>query len=274
MFRTSKKKLLQHLKIELALESNALVWLHSGIKGLGILEDGINTITEAFSEVLYDGILIIPTFSYSWNRMEQFDRLTTECPDMGGYASKAWKNSKFQRNFNPIFSVAIMDNTADKSVAEALVNESTKTTCFGDGSSFDLMEKISASRPGHIILLGGAHDDVVFRSTFLHLVEERVGVPYRYVKYFFNPSDHHEKVGQYVRYFSEEEYKIQTFKNPPDYYRFPIKESYNQLGNDLTNEGMIKRISFGYSETRMVEIYAFCEWLENKLLFNPEFLMN
>ncbi len=83
-----------------------------------------------------------------------------------------------------------------------------------------------------------------------------------------------KKVGQYVRYLSEEEYKIQTGKSPPAYYRFPIKERYNQLGNDLTNEGMIKRVSFGYSQTRMVEIRAFCEWLENKLLVNPEFLMN
>ena len=274
MIRTSKKKLIIHLERELGVESNALVWLHSGLKGFGILEDGINTITEAFAEVLSDGILIIPTFSYSWNRRERFDRLKTECPDMGGYASKAWKNSKFQRNFNPIFSVAIMDNTTDKSVAENLFDDSTKITCFGSGSVFDQMEKISSSRPGYIILLGGAHDDVVFRTTFLHLVEERVGVPYRYVKYFINPDNSDEKVGQYVRYISDDEYKNQNGKSPPTYYTFPIKARYKQLGIDLTNEGMIKQVSFGYSLTRMVEISAFCGWLENKLLVNPEFLMN
>ena len=89
---------MKHLERELGLESNALVWLHSGLKGCGILEDGINTITDAFAEVLFDGILIIPTFSYSWNRRERYDRLNTECPDMGGYASIAWKNSKFRQS--------------------------------------------------------------------------------------------------------------------------------------------------------------------------------
>ena len=38
-------------------------------------------------------------------------------------------------------------------------------------------------------MLGGAHDDAVFRTTFLHYIEEKISVPYRYKKKFYSPID-------------------------------------------------------------------------------------
>ena len=54
MFETTKNKLVEHFKEHLKIEKNSLIWLHTGITGLGILKGGLNLITNAFDELLSD----------------------------------------------------------------------------------------------------------------------------------------------------------------------------------------------------------------------------
>jgi aminoglycoside N3'-acetyltransferase len=274
MFRTTPENLFLHLHDELELEKDALVWLHSGIKGLGLINGGIKTITDSFSNVLTHGALIIPTFSYSWNNGKVYNIESTECNDMGGYAKIAWKDPRFKRTSNPNFSVAVIDNTTDKRVEKTLFSEKKYMSCFGDDSVFRKIEQMAASgMPSYIILLGGAHDDVVFRTTFLHMIEESVSVPYRYNKCFFNPEKSGEEVDQYVRFMNETEYQNHTGVKPPMHYNFPIKEKYFQLGEDLKADGLIQSYKFGYSYTRIVPMCQFFSWLESKLIQDPEYLL-
>ena len=274
MFETNADNLFTHLRDEMGLESNALVWLHSGVMGLGLLKNGIKTITNVFDNILSDGALVIPTFSYSWCNGEHYDPLTTECWNMGVYAKDAWKDQRFKRSNNPNFSVSVMDNTVNQQVRNALLSDGTEGTCFGKNSSFHNMYLLSKDRPGYIILLGGAHNDVVFRTTFLHMIEEEIGVPYRYIKKFKDVNNPDNYVEQYVRYLSEEEYLEVNKKPPPIHYKFPIEPKYKQLGIDLKKESLIKIVKFGYSETRMVPIYSFCKLLQEKLKNNPEYFHN
>jgi aminoglycoside N3'-acetyltransferase len=273
MFKTTVENLAEHLQQDMLIAENSLVWLHSGIVGLGIIQGGVETITEAFSRILPEGALVIPSFTYSWCNAEVYDSSTTECPDMGGYGKVAWKDKRFKRNSNPNFAIAIMDQTPDKRVENALLLDETKWTCFGDGSVFDHMYRLSEEMPGQIVLLGGAHNDVVFRSTFLHFIEERIGVPYRWNKKFHNPNNTTEVVEQYVRYFSTDEYIENIGIKPPGHYDFPVSERYNLLGSDLMIEKLITINKFGYSKTRMVHIYEFCFWLEEKIKKNLEYLL-
>ena len=77
--------------------------------GLGQLENGLDTITEAFEEVLSEGLLVIPTFTYSWCEGKDFDPLTTQCPNsVGGYSQKVWQDKRFVRSADPNFSVAAL----------------------------------------------------------------------------------------------------------------------------------------------------------------------
>ena len=92
MFTTTKNTLVNHLQDDLKIKKTDLVFLHSGVLGLGKIEGGIETITAAFENVLAEGLLVIPSFSYSWCNNEVFDPLSTGCPKMGTYASEAWKN--------------------------------------------------------------------------------------------------------------------------------------------------------------------------------------
>jgi len=274
MFKTTYENLFCHLRDDLKLEEDALVWLHSGVKGLGLIDDCVKTITDSFSNTLTRGALVIPTFSYSWNNNQVYNLNLTECNDMGGYAKDAWKDSRFKRTTHPNFSVAVMDNTAQKLVEEKLLFEQKNISCFGDDSVFRKIERLtSLSMPGYIILLGGSHDDVVFRTTFLHMIEERVGVPYRYNKLFYDPKKTGEWVGQYVRFITDIEYKNHIGFTPPAHYKFPIEEKYFQLGRDLIADGLIQCHKFGYSHTRVVSMRHFFSWLELKLMQDSEYLL-
>jgi len=272
MFKTSVENLVEHLQRDMHISENSLVWLHSGLVGLGMLKGGVETITEAFSRVLPQGALVIPSFTYSWCNEEIFNSSTSECPDMGGYAKVAWKDSRFKRNSNPNFSISVMDQTPDKCVEKSLLLDQTKWTCFGNGSVFDHIYDLSSNMPGQIVLLGGAHNDVVFRSTFLHYVEEKIAVPYRYNKVFNNPQNSKETVDQLVRFISKDEY-IKVNGNKPLTYSFPIKEKYLKLGEDLVKKKMILQYPFGYSSTRAISILTLCDWLEDKLRNDPEYLL-
>ena len=272
MFKTTVESLVEHLQQDMCISENSIVWLHSGILGLGIIKGGVETITEAFSRILPHGALVIPSFTYSWCNAEVYDPYTTECPDMGAYGKVAWKDKRFKRNSNPNFAISVMDQTSDKRVEKALSLDETKWTCFGDGSVFDQMYRLSADMPGKIVLLGGAHNDVVFRSTFFHYVEEKTAVPYRYRKVFKNPQNSKETVDQLVRFMSKDEYN-NVNGNKPLTYSFPITAKYLKLGEDLINNKMILQSPFGYSTTRAVSILTLCDWLESKLKKDPGYLL-
>jgi len=274
MFKTDSENLKKHLQDELYIENNSFIWLHSGLKGLGLLSDGLQTITDTFSTVLSDGALVIPSFSYSWNKGEEFNPLVTECPEMGGYAKMAWKDSRFKRNLNPNFSVSVMDNTQDSKIESTLFSPDTRYSCFGEKSSFSSMLKLaSEGLPGYILLFGGAHDDVIFRTTFLHMIEESIGVPYRYIKEFKDPAGSDKTISQSVRFLSSAEFlEINGFAAPGK-MNFPIQTNYSLLGEDMIKEKLLKIVKFGYSESRIVSIKHFCLWLEAKITDDPEYLL-
>ena len=65
MFKTTVENLVEHLRDDMRIAENSLVWLHSGMVGLGLIKDGVNTITEAFSRILPKGALVIPSVPFS-----------------------------------------------------------------------------------------------------------------------------------------------------------------------------------------------------------------
>ena len=150
MQKTSKQNLVDHLKNDINLKNNDFVWLHSGVVGLGLLEKGIETITEAFEEVLSKGALFIPTFTYSWCENKAFDPLISECPSMGSYASKVWKDSRFIRNNNPNFSVAMLRNSSNENLIEQVFTKGAEKSCFGKDSFFSNLHKLSKIKNGYI----------------------------------------------------------------------------------------------------------------------------
>ena len=269
MFTTTKNNLVAHLVDELGINNDDIVFMHSGIVGLGRLENGLDTITEAFEEVLKEGLLVIPSFTYSWCKGETYDPRTTECPnEVGSYSQHAWKDKRFVRSGDPNFSVAALKNERNQGLIEEIFD--IGISCFGKNSVYDHMYRVCSERHGHILLFGGAHSDFLFRCAFIHYVEEKVCVPSRFLKKFYNPQDRREYVQQLCRFLSKQEYAEVTGMESGD-YSFPIISDYTALGTDLVKSGFFIKKPFGYSTSRMVPIRDFCDFLEFKLTEFPDY---
>jgi aminoglycoside 3-N-acetyltransferase len=116
-----------------------------------------------------DGTLVMPTFTYSFSRGETFD--VRQSPSTVGAITEHFRHrSGVRRSLNPMFSVAAYGRHADEF---AMADPSD---CFGEQSAFAQLHV----RDGKIVCIGCAFD----RITFIHYVEQQIGVDYRYFKAF------------------------------------------------------------------------------------------
>lgn len=150
------------------------VYVHSALTSFGRLAKGVKraAFTGAFIDALREAIgatgnLLMPTFSYSFCKREAFDIAKT--PSTVGLLTEAYRQqSGVRRTAEGIFSSALEGPDADYylDVAES---------CFGTQSIFEKMY----DRDAKFVFLGETFD-----LTFIHFVEQRMGVPYRYIKAF------------------------------------------------------------------------------------------
>jgi aminoglycoside 3-N-acetyltransferase len=115
------------------------------------------------------GTLIVPAFSYSFTKGENFDIHNTPC-GVGQFSEAFRSLPGVKRTRHPIFSVATIGVGADEVMSARLDD------CFGPGTVFDLLNQRNAK----IVCLGCDFN----RVTFVHYVEQLYGVSYRYLKSF------------------------------------------------------------------------------------------
>lgn len=158
------------------LESGDIVFSHTGLGFLGRPEPGhsmdaaCRMLDQAFNEVLgVTGTLVIPTYTYSFCKQQTYDPDLSPA-EVGDFPNYFRRLPGVRRSMDPIFSVAARGPaTAD------LIDELPRD-CFGQGSVYDRLVKANAK----LCNLG-----VGFRyATFIHYVEQLLGVPYRFKKLF------------------------------------------------------------------------------------------
>ncbi|MFZ6024741.1 MAG: DUF4910 domain-containing protein [Bacteroidota bacterium] len=161
---------------KVGLKAGDTVFTHSNIGAFGFSDRGsseneiFNSFLEAFLEVLGSGgTLIVPSFTYSYGRMQVFDP-ETSISQMGIFAERLRKKSGVFRSEDPMFSVVAFGKNAE------FLTSNVSNECFGDDSFWDRFYKIN----GVICNLG------IFGgiSTFIHYVEKKLKVPYRYDKFY------------------------------------------------------------------------------------------
>jgi aminoglycoside N3'-acetyltransferase len=261
----SRGELQNHFIKDLHVRFNDVVFLFSSIKGLGMVQNGFQTVLEVLEDILVEGTLILPTFTYSWSNQERFNSLITPAPLMGNIANLSIGRAGYHRTSHPNFSVNILSNT---NVHESISNSKT-ADAFGVGSIF---HNIYVSLPQtKIILLGGAFNDCIYRSTFIHTAQQLEGAWYRYLKGFKDPEGHLPNVTQYVRYRSQEEYIQINGELPKKPHLFPILENFGEYGRDLKTAELIKIVNFGYSQTKLVTVKDTVETFRLGLRRNPDY---
>lgn len=269
MIKTTFKEIKEHLSIDLNIKSDDVVFLFSGIWGLGQLENNnINIVIEAFKEVLKKGVLIVPTFSYSWNNNQIWKIDEVNCQEMGAISCNTINKNNFVRTNHPNFSVNIYKTIHNKSKVEDFINIDNNT--FGENSIFGKLYNYSKKNRAFVLLFGGAFDDVLYRSTFIHYAQQKIGVLHRYLKKIYNPQKR-EFVLQYSRYLNKKE-----VSNPEilQKFNFPIEEDFNLYGEDLLNEKKLLIKNFKFYPSRMVNIYDSVNLMINKYNENRFYCIN
>lgn len=138
-------------------------------------ENGENFSPDEFIDTILEkvgntGTVLIPTFNWDFCRGVPFDYRNSPSQS-GALGNTALRRKDFRRTCHPIYSFAVWGQDSEKLFK--MNNENS----FGKGSVFDYMHEVNAK--GLIIDLS-----CLAGMTYMHHIEQMLGVPYRYNKIF------------------------------------------------------------------------------------------
>lgn len=199
----------------LGVRQGDTLFVHADLKSFGRPDRAISrdAFIEGFLDALKEAVgargnIIMPTFSYSFCKQENFDPKTT--PSTVGILSEYFrKMSGVKRSADPIFSVA-----ADG--ADAAYFTEVGTNCFGENSIFEKLYKRKAT----LVFLGETFD-----ITYMHFVEQTLNVPYRFIKKFTG----NIKVGKEMKKFTFD-YNVRPLDKDIDYDLEKIAKYFEHCG--------------------------------------------
>ena len=223
------KKIGEHLS-NLGIKPDDTIMIHgdAGISAQYIYEDDKDPIEGFFGELksyLSNGTILVPSFTYSATKGETFDVSNTPS-EVGLFSEKFRLLDGVQRSQHPIFSVCAFGKHAEDFTISRLDD------CFGEGTFFDQLYNSNAK----IVTMGCAFE----RATFVHYVEQRINVSYRYFKKFNAKIMHSGTATQLdVRYFVRN-LEVNTTLD------------FNRLEQEALKQSFMKRELFGRFVARAI----------------------
>src|SRR5262249_27323431 len=159
-----------------------IVFCHVSLENLGQPKDAATPeessemlISALWSVVGKEGTIVVPAYTFSFCRQEMFE--VDETPAAEGPWSESTHFLEYfrrlpgaVRSLDPIHSVSAIGPEAQRLLANL------PNTCFGEDSVFARLDKAGAK----ICTIGVGLEE----ATFLHYVEETIGVPFRFKKLF------------------------------------------------------------------------------------------
>lgn len=174
------KDKIKNALIKADIKKGDTVLVHSDIASFGTVENFsrkkvLEMFYEAFMEIIgSEGTLCTPAYFYEYGKDIPFDiELSPISKELGVFAKYINSLPNRKRSCHPITSIAAVGKMAD------YICEIKNRHAYGEDSVFDRLHKINAK----IVILGTSNCPL----TFLHFIEYRVGVPYRYNKLFKTP---------------------------------------------------------------------------------------
>ena len=151
----------------LGLPVGAIVFMHSSMSSIGYVEDGADTIVDAFLDILGpEGTLVVPTFTFAHGDDDNLVFDSARDPsEMGRLTEVTRTRLGARRSCHLLHSVAALG-----AHAEEITANHGPSAWAADGPFWKLYEL-----DAHILLLGVPY----LRCTFFHVVEQLVQVHYR-----------------------------------------------------------------------------------------------
>ncbi len=160
----------------LGIKKGDAVFIHSDLSNFKILNsDMFSLCNDIFNTILKivgkEGAILVPSFTYyNFEKKKIFDNKKTYS-ETGIFSELVRTKESSLRSNHPIFSISSYGEKSELFVR----NNSLNST--GVGTPFERLYNFNA-KILHLNL------ELVTRCTYLHYIEEKCNVPYRYSKYF------------------------------------------------------------------------------------------
>lgn len=232
-----KKDLINNL-INMGIKSDDTVLIHSSMKSIGYVKGGADTVLDALTEYLKDGLLVFPT--HTWATMSREHNIydpEIEPSCVGILSNLFLQRKSVIRSLHPTHSLAAYGRDS----SEFLRGEEDCTTpCSPKGCYQRLL-----GRDAKILLIGVNQS----KNTFIHCVEEILNVPERFTPEpeLFNIVKPDGKIKESLVY--------RHYNKTTDH----ISEAYTKLDNAFLLNNAVKKVSFGNAESILCsanEIYS------------------
>lgn len=163
----TKVSLLEDLeKLKISKEGTLLV--HSSLKSIGDVDGGADTVLDALSEYMQDGLLVFPTHTWAYINKDNPKYYVEDSPSCIGILPELFrKRPGVVRSLHPTHSVAALGEGNEEFVTG---DEKFDTPCARGSAWGKLLDKKAT-----IMLIGVD----LRRNTFIHGVEEWVDIPGR-----------------------------------------------------------------------------------------------
>lgn len=164
---TTKQDILRFLE-EMDIAHNDTVTIHAALRKVGPIEDGADGLIDALTQHLSEGLLLVPTHTWAVVNKDNphFDVRST-APNIGTLARVAAQRKDGVRSLHPTHSMAAFG----KNARAYIQGEEKSATPAPMGGALARLYDVG----GKVILLGVGHE----RNTYLHAVDERIGVDNR-----------------------------------------------------------------------------------------------
>lgn len=218
----------------------------SSMKSIGEVDGGADTVLDALSEYMQEGLLVLPTHTWSYINADNPKFYVETSPSCVGILPELFRGRAGAiRSYHPTHSVAALGEDAAEFVAGA---ELCDTPCHRESPWGKLLD-----RQATIMLVGVD----LRRNTFIHGIEEWVDIPGRV-------TDSHEQL--FVVLGDGTEIPVPSRRH----YGLSWSEHFWKVEKILEREGAIRKVKFGDADTWICDTVQMTDILTEMLRENPD----
>ncbi|RCX17724.1 aminoglycoside 3-N-acetyltransferase [Fontibacillus phaseoli] len=228
------------------IDSQGILLMHSSMKKIGEVEGGADTVLDALSEYMKDGLLVLPT--HTWSSINgDHPKFYVETSEVcvGILPELFRKRPGVIRSLHPTHSVAALGKDAAEFTAG---DERWDTPCHRQSAWGRLLD-----RQATIILVGVD----LRRNTFIHGIEEWVDIPGRM-------TDEHEQL--FTVLGDGTEISVPSRRH----CGLPWSEHFWKVEDVLEEKGALSRTRLGDAEVLVCDAVKTTEILTGMLRTNPD----
>ena len=229
------------------IDSEGTIIIHSSMKSIGEVKGGVDTVLDAFSEYMKDGLLVFPTHTWDTVNGENPKFHVDETPSHIGILTEMFRQRPgVIRSHHPTHSVGALGADAK----EFTTGDEKFDTPAARGSAWGKL----LDRKAKILLVGVD----LRRNTFIHGIEEWLDIPNR-----MSDTDDHEELVTVLPDGTE-------ILVPSRRHISGVSERYWKVEDLLVEKGAIEYSQFGDARVLVCDAVLLAKYITQMLEIDPE----